>query len=146
MWRIFCSLAMKPINQTKFSIFFANGERLTYGNCLVACVASVLEEPIDEVPNIYTFYGLKSDGDEDPLWLKVLNLWMEKKHSKRMVVRKEPIFFSGDYIIARGKSLRGRPHCCIYKRDGEDLNPFFDPHPTSQFLKEVDWYYIIEEI
>ena len=37
---------MKPISQTKNSLFFSDGTRLTYGNCLVACIASILEEPI----------------------------------------------------------------------------------------------------
>ena len=54
---------MKTINQTKFSLFCAGGTRLTYGNCLVACIASILDESIDEIPNIYTFYGLYDKGN-----------------------------------------------------------------------------------
>lgn len=146
MWGVLLNLDMKTTSQTKFSIFFANGDRLTYGNCLVACVASMLDEPIDEVPNIYTFYGLESGEGEEPLWLKVLNLWMGRKHGKNLVIRNEVTPFLGDYVIARGKSVRGRSHCCIYREEEEGLKPFFDPHPTSQFLREINRYYTIEEI
>ena len=138
---------MKPINQTKFSIFFSDGRRLTYGNCLVACVASFLDEQIEEVPNVYTFYGMKKHEDENyPLWLDVLNLWMEKKHAMKMTIEKGEFPPDEEYVIARGKSMRGRPHCCIFKRESENYVPFFDPHPTSQFLKEVNYYYVIKKI
>jgi hypothetical protein len=140
---------MKPTNQTKFSLFFADGKRLTYGNCLVACVASFLDESIEEVPNIYTFYGMedrKGETLEDPMWMRVLNLWMEKKHKKKISINSRETPAKEEYVIMRGKSLRGRPHCCIYKKEGEGLVPFFDPHPTSQFLKEEDYYYSIEKI
>jgi hypothetical protein len=140
---------MKQTNQTKFSIFFADGRRLTYGNCLVACVASILDEPIEEVPNVYTFYGMEDRGGktlEDPLWMRVLNLWMEKKHKKKISISSKDNPPKEEYVIMRGKSLRDHPHCCIYKKEGEDLVPFFDPHPTSQFLKEQHYYYLIEKI
>ena len=72
---------MKPTNQTKFSLFYADGTRLTYGNCLVACVASILDESIDEIPNVYTFYGLddkENKNIEDHWWFKILNIWLER--------------------------------------------------------------------
>lgn len=140
---------MKQVNQTKFSIFFADGRRLSYGNCLVACVASMLDEPIDEVPNFYTFYGLEDREDTtagDPMWMRVLNLWMEKKHRKKISIRDKNQSTGEEYVIMRGKSLRNHPHCCIFKKEGENLVPFFDPHPTSQFLKEHYYYYSIEKI
>ncbi len=79
---------MKLTSQTKFSLFFSDGTRLTYGNCLVACIASILEEPIDEVPNLYTFYGLdepENTETEDHLWFKVINLWLDKKYKKVLI-------------------------------------------------------------
>ncbi len=140
---------MKPTNQTKFSIFFIDGRRLSYGNCLVACVASMLDESIEEVPNFYTFYGLEDRTTKtlgDPMWMRVLNLWMEKKHHQRISIGSKDDLPSEEYVIMRGKSLRGNPHCCIYKKEGENLVPFFDPHPTSQFLKETHYYYLIQQI
>lgn len=140
---------MKQTSQTKFSIFFVDGKRLTYGNCLVACVASMLDESIEEVPNFYTFYGLEDRKNrtlEDPMWMRVLNLWMENKHQKRISINDKTIVPSEEYVIMRGKSLRGHPHCCIFKNEGGELVPFFDPHPTSQFLKEHHYYYSIEKI
>ena len=75
---------MKPISQTKNSLFFSDGTRLTYGNCLVACIASILEEPIDEIPNIYTFYnlGVKHDNVEHDVWFQVINQWLILKYNK----------------------------------------------------------------
>lgn len=140
---------MRRVNQTKFSIFFADGKRLTYGNCLVACVASILDERIDEVPNFYTFYGLdpKEDrGSDDPMWMRVLNLWLEAKHGRRISVHGMEIPPTEKYIIMRGKSLRGQPHCCIFRNELGDALPFFDPHPTSQFLKDHHYYYQLEKI
>ena len=137
---------MKQTNQTKFSIFFADGRRLTYGNCLVACVASMLDEPIEEVPNFYTFYGLENEESNEPLWMMVLNLWMKNKHQKKLCINTKEDPTQEEYVIMRGKSLRGHPHCCIYRNEGGNLVPFFDPHPTSQFLKEQHHYYSIEKI
>jgi len=59
---------MTPTNQTKFSAFTSKGERITYGNCLVACIASVLDVDIHEVPNLYTLYGITrpQHPDEKP--------------------------------------------------------------------------------
>jgi hypothetical protein len=50
---------MKPTEQTKFSLFYPDGKRATYGNCLVANIASILELSIHEVPNVYVFYGME---------------------------------------------------------------------------------------
>ncbi len=140
---------MRRVSQTKFSIFFADGRRLTYGNCLVACVASLLDESIDEVPNVYTFYGMEDRENktvEDPMWMRVLNLWMENKHKKRISIKDKSQPTEEEHVIMRGKSLRGHPHCCIFKSEGGDLVPFFDPHPTSQFIKDHHYYYSIEKI
>lgn len=140
---------MKKVEQTKFSIFFADGKRLTYGNCLVACVASLLEESIDEVPNFYTFYGLEDNAHkkkENPMWMSVLNLWLENKHQKRISANGMEVSSDEEFVIIRGNSLRGKPHCCIFKNSPGGFVPHFDPHPTSQFLRDQHYYYSIKKI
>ena len=135
---------MKNVNQTKFSLFFSDGKRLTYGNCLVACIASVLEHPIDEVPNIYTFYGLDNKEEtENQLWFYVINLWLNKKLEKSLVKYSLDTPTQEEFVIMRGLSKRGRPHTCIYKNDGGSFSPYFDPHPTSEFLSVQHYYYTI---
>jgi hypothetical protein len=138
---------MKPIYQNKFSLFYADGKRLTYGNCLIACIASILEQPIDEIPNVYTFYGLDDKNDkviENHLWFKVINTWLELKYKKQLVKHSLSEPTEQEYVIMRGLSKRGNPHSCIYINKENILLPYFDPHLTSQFLDEEQYYYTIE--
>ena len=137
---------MKPISQTKNSLFFSDGTRLTYGNCLVACIASILEEPIDEIPNIYTFYnlGVKHDNVEHDVWFQVINQWLILKYNKCFKVHNKDVLTKEEYVIMRGASQRGKPHCCIFKNEDGTFLPHFDPHPTLQYLKQNHYYYTIE--
>lgn len=138
---------MKTVSQTKFSLFFSDGTRLTYGNCLVACIASILEEPIDEVPNLYTFYGLDdNENTEDPLWFKVINLWLEKKYKKVLVKHSLEEETHEPFVIMRGLSMRLKPHTCIFENRESKLVPYFDPHPTKEYLSKQHYYYTIESI
>lgn len=138
---------MKPISQTKNSIFFSDGQRLTYGNCLVACIASILEESIEEIPNIYTFYNLgeRHENPEENVWFKVLNQWLNLKHAKCFKVYEKEIPTVQPYVIMRGSSKRGRPHCVLYKNENGLLKPCFDPHPTMEYLSIEHYYFTIEE-
>jgi hypothetical protein len=133
---------VKTVSQTKFSLFFSDGTRLTYGNCLVACIASILGEPIDEVPNLYTFYGL----DDDQLWFKVINMWLEKKHKKVLVKHSLDEETNEQFVIMRGLSMRGKPHTCIFENREGNLVPYFDPHPTTEYLSKQHYYYTIESV
>ena len=138
---------MKPISQTKNSLVFSDGTRLTYGNCLVACIASILEEPIDEIPNIYTFYnlGVKHDNVEHDVWFQVINQWLILKYNKCFKVHNKDVPTVQPYVIMRGLSKRSRPHCVIYKNDDGLLKPCFDPHPTMEYLSQEQYYFTIEE-
>ena len=49
-----------------------------------------------------------------------------------------------EYVIMRGASQRGKPHCCIFKNENGTFLPHFDPHPTLQYLKQNHYYYTIE--
>ena len=140
---------MKPVSQTKFSLFYADGTRLTYGNCLVACIASILNEDIDEIPNVYTFYGLddkENKNIEDHWWFKILNIWLREKYKKCIKFHKLGTKIDQEYIIMRGLSQRGKPHCCIFKNEGGNLLSYFDPHPTKQYLSQEHYFYTIEDI
>lgn len=121
---------MTPVKQT------IEGEN---GNCFTACVASLFDKPLSDVPNFiefgvnwwgeFTRFVLDQGGEVEGL-IKPRNypsdeLWNE---------------FDG-YMIVGGGSPRGisNGHAVIY-RYGE---PFFDPHPSNDFLTEVEEYYII---
>ena len=98
---------MKLVSQTKFSLFYSDGKRLTYGNCLIACIASILEQPIDEVPNVYTFYGLDEPNTniDNHLWFNVMNSWMTKKFNKKITVHTLNESPTEDFVIVRGSLL-----------------------------------------
>lgn len=136
---------MKPVYQTKFSLFFSDGKRLTYGNCLIACIASIMDLPIDEVPNVYTFYGLDNKKEiKESLWFQVMDLWLMNKFGKKLKYNNIDSKTEQEYVIMRGLSMRGKPHTCIYKNIEGELEPFFDPHQTSEYLSRCDYYLTIE--
>jgi hypothetical protein len=139
---------MKPVRQNKFSLFYSDGTRYSYGNCLVACIASWLDLDVLEVPNIYTFYGLgeKSKDPRKQEWVKIMNHWLDLKFGYELKFYEDCKDIESEFIIVRGKSLRNRPHTCIYQKSGESLIPFFDPHPTDQFLATHDYFITIGTI
>jgi hypothetical protein len=140
---------MKPVFQTKFSLFYSDGKRLNYGNCLVACFASILEVPIDEVPNLYVFYGLDKSDDKDitqHFWFTVMNKWLNLKHNKALKYYNLSDSTDQKYIIMRGLSMRKKPHCCVYQNVDGKFTPYFDPHQTSEFLSEEHYYYSVEDL
>lgn len=138
---------MKPVQQTKYSLFYSDGTRMTYGNCLVACIASILDEPVDEIPNIYTFYGLdeKKENPEDYLWFQIINKWLNVKYNKCFKHYKKDTPTYHPFVIMKGLSKRNRPHCVIYFNDNGNLKPYFDPHPTKEYLSSELYYFTIEE-
>ncbi len=136
---------MKPVHQTKFSLFYSNGKRLTYGNCLIACVASMVELPIDEVPNVYTFYGLSENKEINKnMWFQVMNLWLNNKFNKNLNYHEINDVTEEEYVIMRGLSMRNKPHTCIYKYSNGIFEPYFDPHQTSEYLSRCDYFLTIK--
>jgi len=145
---------MTPTNQTKFSAFTSKGERITYGNCLVACIASVLDVDIHEVPNLYTLYGITRPQHPyekpTPYWAEVLNTWMREKHGKQLEIIPELAYASRvtkdpNYprtVIVKGMSHRDKPHCCIYHLS----TLVWDPHPSREGLKEMKHVYVIKTL
>ena len=145
---------MTPTNQTKFSAFTSKGERITYGNCLVACIASVLDVDIHEVPNLYTLYGITRpqppDAVDTPYWAEVLNTWMREKHGKELEIMTDIAYASRvtkdpNYprtAIVKGMSHRDKPHCCIYHLS----TLIWDPHPSREGLKETKHVYVITPV
>lgn len=145
---------MTPTNQTKFSAFTSKGERITYGNCLVACIASVLDVDIHEVPNLYTLYGITRpqppDAVDTPYWAEVLNTWMRENHGKELEIMTAIAYASrvtkdANYprtAIVKGMSHRDKPHCCIYHLS----TLIWDPHPSREGLKEMKHVYVIKTL
>ena len=96
---------MKPVDQTTYG--------LNNGNCFSACIASILEIPLEEVP---LFLGAHWPGFAP---------WLAERGLAASIYRSE-VYVPRGYSIAGGQSLRfaGRNHACV-ARDGAVVH---DPH------------------
>ena len=120
---------MKPVDQTKFV------EQHGDGNCFAACVASILERPIEEMP-VFTqpdwFWRWQDWLAERGLYMMEINHPMEKC----CVGLNRP---SGIHIM-NGKSTRGDWEHAVVAFNGKLLH---DPHPSRAGIKEVTSWTIL---
>lgn len=120
---------MLPVYQTIFQ-----SENVD-GNCLQACVASLLELDMAEVPNFSSY------GD---YWFMELVKWGLNKGFLVLTIDGYPP--TEVYSIVGGKSPRGDfTHAVVYGPNG---NMVHDPHPSGDGLceNEVYWYYLFVPI
>jgi hypothetical protein len=92
---------MRPVEQTCFD--------LKNGNCFAACIASILELPLEEVPN---FCG---EGFDAPTWFVDFSKWAEER-GLAVVSTSWPgtnLIINNSYAILCGKSHRGNPHAIV---------------------------------
>lgn len=112
---------VKPVEQTRFG---------TKGNCLAACIASILEVPLNEVP--------ECDGGAIGAvlmkWLAARNLFLVRVpiQSRREDGSAWAFFFGYSILIA--KSPREGSHAVVVK-DGKIAH---DPHPDRE-QGVADW-------
>ena len=120
---------MIPVTQTRM------GDR---GNCLSACVASLLEIPIEWVPD----FTRELYGPVTPQPMK-LNAWLTSVGLEALYCMTDlmhPHHVAPDgYYIMTGWSPRGRPHVVIGL--GKDI--VHDPHPTRAGLTSIDGFIIL---
>ena len=112
---------MKPVDQTRF------GDE--EGNCFQACLASVLEIPLDKVPDFCSMYS------EDN-WHSEVQDWLMRFYGMSMLCVKCPVgnVLRGLTFIAAGLSERFVEHAVIM-RDGKVIH---DPHPSRTGLQQVN--------
>ena len=99
---------MKPTHQTIFKV--------PEGNCVQACVASILELPLDEVPNFILeddwFAALREFVAT--FGMAVVDLYFEGRHwttrGRHPVVDR----WGDIYWMAGGDGPRGIKHCVVY--------------------------------
>jgi hypothetical protein len=126
---------MKPVIQTKF-----NSE----GNCFAACIASLFECDINEVP----FLGKEESWEDYELRL---NDFLRKCYQVFMYVEEYDLdrykhFFEVDlndtYYIVGGDAERGYYHAVVYK-NGQLAH---DPHPSGVGLLNVQTVYLFQKV
>jgi len=109
---------MIKVDQTKIH------SESTNGNCFAACLASILEIPLSDVPEF------EDMGKE---WFPNFYKWVEKKWLYALRLEKEFIF-PGLYLVMgtspRNKSIN---HQVIYK-NGKMVH---DPHPLREGVTEI---------
>ena len=108
------------------------------GNCFSACLASLLEVPIEDVP---LFLWESGDGtifdwsERLDAWLKPMGLYALHFFSGQRPPRVMP----GVLHIMTGISPRGRPHAVI-GLGGEIVH---DPHPDRSGLISCDGFVLL---
>lgn len=121
---------MKPVFQTQFLGRKGPGA----GNCHAACLASVLELPLDEVPNFQEI------TDDDACW-RAEEDWLKAKGFFSLST--DPLAELDSYAgwhIAMGPNARnGTMHSCVYY--GTELR--HDPNPEGGGLAEVTYRYFL---
>ena len=114
---------MKPVDQTE--------TRLTLGDCSRACIASIFEFPIKEMPNFW-----ESTQDVSEFW-KMTNEWMKKRFGMicfTVFVNDGHEYLLKDVLcIALGKQERnGEDHAVVWRN-----HLIHDPHPSKAGLLDV---------
>ena len=114
---------MIPTDQTAFDLD---------GNCMAACLASILEIPIEDV-----------QCKETDNWFKDVNLWLQREHKLALMeIKRIPYWFQG-YLIVSGKGPRGLEHACVLMMESflseADcmVEVVHDPHPSREGLPKI---------
>lgn len=111
---------MRPVDQTTYGVPF--------GNCLSACIASILEIRTEDVPR---FVG-------EGWWPRLLGWLAARGLSASTIAGATP---PPGFAIAFGPSTRlpGQGHTCV----ALDGNIVHDPHPSREGLPIVEHYVAI---
>jgi hypothetical protein len=131
---------MIPVEQTKFS-----GRKGNKGNCFQAVVASLLELPLEEVPNFCEQFASTK-------WFEKFAHWLWKNHNLWpvyiMTEKNLPTFSPprGHFVLA-GTTVKGGRHAVVAHGDGTGYHIVHDPHPDKLGLKHPDAIILfVEEI
>lgn len=104
---------------------------LELGNCLQACVATILDLPMQEVPDFIRAHG--------PRWFMALRTWLRPRGKHAVYVSTLNSLISHVYPhelpwIGIGDGPRGVRHAvvCLHKEI------VHDPHPSREGLAEIE--------
>lgn len=144
---------MIPIKQTKVAIKNSRGETVQSGNCYAAVIASMLEIPITEVPNVEVFFPISKT-----YWIEVMDEYLRLRGCELVTDTRFKVFhienfptpewagwfmeLQDKYYFVSGDSLRGVKHICIFK-NGVLVH---DPHPSNDGLLTYDIFQTLDKI
>jgi hypothetical protein len=125
---------VKPVEQTHLLP--------PHGNCFAACVASILEMPIDAVPDFTTFDDWTVRWNK---WLRPMNLAMMHVTVPTEGFKEWSQQCMPGYTIPAVASPRGNWLHAVVAFDGEIV---WDPHPAREMgtgpIVEVTYFYVID--
>jgi len=122
---------MMPVDMTLFGV-----RRYPFapGNCLSACVASILEMPIEEVPLFVDRHDPSVIAqDAGLLWASRLNKWLARFGLQAKFFEPGDPEIAPDYHILYGYSVLGNEHAVV----GHAGRVIHDPHPSRTGLARV---------
>lgn len=126
---------MKPVDQTRIGVG---------GNCFQAVLASLLEVPLEAVPDFCNIYPEETWYEQCEGWLVALHrkVYVTLAADNEAICRAYmPLFQSGICYLAAGPSAsNGLSHVVIYQ-NGRLVH---DPNPSRAGLAKVDtWEFVL---
>ena len=126
---------MRLVHQTKFGNDFYDID--TVGNCYPACIASILNLDLEDVPEIYGKDRVSEDKDSPDNWMAGVD-WLNKR-GYSIVCFEWPVpsqlmrAFNGSYVILSGKSPRFKTtnHAVVGLITEHGFEIVHDPHPEG---------------
>jgi len=147
---------MIPVTQTKVVVKNSAGDWVVHGNCYAAVIASMLELPITEVPNVEVLFHV-----DDYLWNTVMDSFLMHKGYELSCDDRYKVFhpelqihgdagdvnllrdeLKDDYYLVSGLSKRGVQHITIYQ-NGKMVH---DPHPTKEGIDTLERFESLRKI
>ena len=121
---------MTPVDQTIMGV--------PLGDCYRACIASILDLPLDDVPNFYEDERGQTQAAIEWLSSRGLWLWIVPNNDSVMSGRlsNDDNVMPEGFCIANGPGARGCLHSVVW-RHGKVVH---DPSPSRAGLCEVYWY------
>lgn len=124
---------MIPVKQTTLH----DPDNGKYGDCYRASIASILELPINEVPN----FNAIAKSDETIFWDEVTKFMESRGLTILSTQANSGRWLSGDtYHIISGPSPRNNGYHAVVGHNGQIV---FDPHPSNDGLvgDPMEWRY-----
>lgn len=114
---------MRPVDK----LVVHDPENGKYGDCMRACIASLMHLDTIEVPHFY-------ENGPDDYYFKI-NTFLKNNNLKIIYTSHEGVIFYNDiYHLIFGKNPDGIPHACVAK-NGKLVH---DPNPSRAGLIDVD--------
>lgn len=114
---------MRPVDQTTFGA--------SVGNCMSACIASLLDLPIKDVPNFLVH------GD----MMRAMSSWLRPRGLDPVLFEPKGLWNGPADVpcIHVGATARGEVHAVV----GRGLRPVHDPHPSRAGLTSLNYIIVL---